>query len=72
MLKKKSVKSKKRQNNLGNGDSYLAPLRRGFAFVSTKAVLVRKRIQTFGTHKSKAPSGRELPTNSGEGERVAI
>ena len=42
------------------------------AFVPTKAVLVRKRRQTFGTHKSKAPSGRELPTKSGEGERVAI
>ena len=43
-----------------------------FAFVSTKAVLVRKRRLTFGAHKSKAPSGRELPTKSGEGERVAI
>ena len=47
-------------------------LARGFAFVSTKAVLVRKRRRTFGAHKSKAPSGRELPTKSGEGERVAI
>ena len=42
------------------------------AFVPTKAVLVRKRRQTFGTHKSKAPSGRELPTKSGEGERVTM
>ena len=42
------------------------------AFVPTKAVLVRKRRQTFGAHKPKAPSGRELPTKSGEGERVAI
>ena len=42
------------------------------AFVPTKAVLVRKNRQTFGTHKLKAPSGRELPTKSGEGERVAI
>ena len=47
-------------------------LARGFAFVGTKAVLVRKRRQTFRTHKSKASSGRELPTKSGEGERVAI
>ena len=45
---------------------------RGFAFVSTKAVLVRKRRVTFGAHKPKAPSGRELPTESGEGERVTI
>ena len=42
------------------------------AFVSTNAVLVRKRRQTFGTNESKAPSGRELPTKSGEGECVAI
>ena len=33
---------------------------RGFAFVPTKAVLVRKIRRTFGAHKSKAPSGREL------------
>ena len=45
---------------------------RGFAFVPTKAVLVRKRRRTFGTHKPKAPSGRELPTESGEGECVTI
>ena len=45
---------------------------RGFAFVSTKAVLVRKSRRTFRTHKPKAPSGRELPTKSGEGERVTI
>ena len=45
---------------------------RGFAFVPTKAVLVRKRRRTFGAHKPKAPSGRELPTKSGEGERVTI
>ena len=45
---------------------------RGFAFVSTQAVLVRKNRRTFGTHKPKAPSGRELPTKSGEGERVTI
>ena len=42
------------------------------AFVSTKAVLVRKRRQTFGTHKLKAPSGRELAPKATEGERVAI
>ena len=42
MPKKKSVKNKKRKNNLGNGNNSLAPLRRGFAFVSSKAVLVRK------------------------------
>ena len=42
------------------------------ASVSTKAVLVRKRRRTFGAHKRKAPSGRELPTESGEGERVTI
>ena len=45
---------------------------RGFAFVPTKAVLVRKIRQAFGAHKPKAPSGRELPTKSGEGERVTI
>ena len=44
----------------------------GFAFVSTKAVLVKKIRQTFVTHKPKAPSGRELPTESGEGERVTM
>ena len=44
----------------------------GFAFVSTKAVLVRKNRWTFGAHKPKAPSGRELATKSGEGERVTI
>ena len=43
-----------------------------FAFVSTKAVLVRKNRPTFGVHIPKAPSGRELPTKSGEGERVTI
>ena len=42
------------------------------AFVSTNAVLVKKRRRTFGAHKSKAPSERELPTKSGEGERVTI
>ena len=45
---------------------------RGFAFVPTKAVLVRKNRQAFGAHKPKAHSGRELPTKSGEGERVTI
>ena len=45
---------------------------RGFAFVSSKAVLVRKNGRTFGAHRPKAPSGRELPTESGEGERVTI
>ncbi len=42
-------------------------LKRGmpyFAFVSTNAVLVRKRRRTFGAHRPKAPSGRELPTKS--------
>ena len=43
-----------------------------FAFVSTKAVLVRKSRRTFRTHNPKAPSVRELPTKSGEGERVTI
>ena len=43
-----------------------------FAFVPTKAVLVRKSRRTFGTHKPKAPSGRELPTKSGEGECVTM
>ena len=47
-------------------------LARGLAFVSTNAVLVRKSRWTFGEHKPKAPSGRELPTKSGEGERVTI
>ena len=47
-------------------------LTRGFVFVSTKAMLVRKNRQTFRAHKPKAPSGRELPTKSGEGERVTI
>ena len=37
-----------------------------------KSVVVRKRRRTFGTHKPKAPSGRELTTKSGEGERVTI
>ena len=50
----------------------LPRLVRGFDFVSTKAVLVRKNRQTFGAHKPMAPSGRELPTKSGEGERVII
>ena len=45
---------------------------RGFAFVPTKAVLVRKNRQAFGAHNPKAHSGRELPTKSGEGERVTI
>ena len=45
---------------------------RGFAFVPTKAVLVRKRRRTFGAHKLKAPSGRELAPKATEGERVAI
>ena len=45
---------------------------RGLAFVSTNAVLVRQSRRTFGAHKPKAPSGRELPTKSGEGERVTI
>ena len=42
------------------------------AFVPTKAVLVRKNRQFFKAYKPKAPSGRELPTKSGEGERVTI
>ena len=41
------------------------------AFVDTNAVLVKKNRQTCGGTK-KAPSGRELPTESGEGERVTI
>ena len=45
---------------------------RGFAFVSTKAVLVRKSRLTFETHILKAPSGRELAPKATEGERVAI
>ena len=45
---------------------------RGIAFVSANAVLVRKSRRTFGAHKPKAPSGRELPTKSGEGERVTV
>ena len=43
---------------------------RNVAFVPTKAVLVRKSRWTFEARKPKAPSGRELPTESGEGERV--
>ena len=43
-----------------------------FAFVPTKAVLVMKTRRTFGEHKPKAPSERELPTESGEGECVTI
>ena len=50
----------------------LPRLVRGFAFVDTKAVLVRKNRQAFVAYKPKAPSGRELPTKSGEGERVTI
>ena len=38
----------------------------------TNAALVRKSRRTFGTHKPKAPSGRELPTKWGEGERVTM
>ena len=38
MLKKKSVKNKKRKNNLENGNSYLAPSRAGLFFVSSDAV----------------------------------
>ena len=37
-----------------------------------KSVLVGKSRRTFGMHKPKAPSGRELPTKSGEGERVTM
>ena len=51
---------------------FLPRLARGFAFVSTKAVLVRKNRRTFEAHKPEAPSGRELPTKSGEGERVTM
>ena len=40
--------------------------------MSAKSVLVRKNRQTFRAHKPKATSGMELPTKSGEGERVAI
>ena len=39
--------------------NYSPRLARGFAFVFTKAVLVRKRRRTFGANKSKAPSGME-------------
>ena len=48
-------------------NKFMPRLVRGFAFVLTKAVLVRKSRRTFGAHKPKAPSGRELPTKSGEG-----
>ena len=34
---------------------YSPRLVRGFAFVSTKAVLVRKNRRTFGTHKISLP-----------------
>lgn len=34
---------------------FLPRLARGFAFVSTNAVLVRKSRQTFGTHKISLP-----------------
>ena len=37
MPKKKSVKNKKRKNNLENGNSYLAPSRAGLFFVSSDA-----------------------------------
>lgn len=37
MLKKKSVKNKKRKSNLENGNSYLAPLYAGLFFVSSDA-----------------------------------
>ena len=47
----------------------LPRLARGFAFVSTKAVLVRKRRRTFGAHKpEETPSGRELSPQVTEGE----
>ena len=52
-------------------NKFMPRLVRGFAFVSTKAVLVKKSRRAFGTHKSKAPSRRELPTQSGEGEMRA-
>ena len=42
-----------------------------FAFVDTNAVLVKKKQIDFWGQK-KAPSGRELPTESGEGERVTL
>ena len=44
-------------------------LARGFAFAPIKAVLVRKNRRPFGTHKLKAPSGRELSPQATEGER---
>ncbi len=49
-------------------------LARGFVFVSTKAGLVRESRQTFGAHRTKAPSGRELDfaKQKTEGERVTI
>ena len=37
-----------------------------------KSVVVKKSRRTFGVRKPKAPSGRELPTKSGEGERVTM
>ena len=52
--------------------NFLPRLVRGFAFVSTKAVLVRKSRWTFETHILKAPSGSELAPKATEEERVAI
>ena len=53
-----------------------------FAFVSTKTVLRLYSLKTTTKlrlfcyakipHKPKAPSVRELPTKSGEGERATI
>ena len=46
-------------------NKFMPRLVRGFAFVLTKAVLVRKSRRTFGAHKPKAPSGREGDRVSG-------
>ena len=48
MPKKKNVKNKKRKNNLEDGNNLSARLARVFAFVSTKAVLVRKIDELSG------------------------
>ena len=46
-------------------------LARGFAFVSTKAVLVRKNRQTFRAHKPKAPLCRKVGASAPQLQAIA-
>ena len=56
MPKKKSVKNKKRKNNLGNGDSYLAPPRAGLSFV----FCISKKPSPVGEGGSRRLTDEEL------------